>query len=308
MKILITDTLFIFPEHERMLADAGFEFERLPKPDATEEELVQAIKGKAGYILGGIESVTDKVIEAGDELKAIVFTGADWRYFIPGHELATKKGIALANAPGANRFAVAEYTMALMLAMTRNIFELGSTGTKKFETTRSLKGATVGIIGMGRIGAQVARILKPLGANIIYYSREQKPEIEQEVGARFVTLDELLSQSDVISMHASTEIGKGFIGKEQLAKIKDGALLINCGFTEGFDTDALYEELKTGRLRAAQDDPADERFTSLPRSVWFCSNSHTAYNTHEANKVASDMATQTILNLLKTGTDQYKVN
>jgi D-3-phosphoglycerate dehydrogenase len=308
MKILITDSLFIFPEHEKMLTDAGFEIERLDTPTATEEQLIEHIKGKAGYILGGIEDVNEKVIDAADELKAIVFTGSDWRYFISGHKRATEKGIAIASAPGANRFAVAEYTVALILAMTRNLFELGRAGQKKFETTGTIKGSTVGIIGMGRIGAQVARILKPLGANIIYYSREQKPDIEQEVGATFVSLDELLAQSDIISMHASTEIGKGFIGKEQLAKVKDGALLVNCGFTEGFDADALYEELKAGRLRAAQDDPVDERFSSLPLSVWYNSNGHTGYNTHEANKTASDMATQSLLNLLKTGTDQYKVN
>ena len=308
MKILITDSLFIFPEHEKMLTDAGYEIERLDKPEATEDELIAAVKGKAGYILGGIEEITDKVIDAADELKAIAFTGADWRHFIPGYKRATEKGIAIASAPGANKFAVAEYTVALILAMTRNIFELGRTGSVKFQTTRSLQGATVGIIGMGRIGSQVSRILHTIGANIIYYSRTPKPEIEKETGAKFVTLDELLSQSDVISMHASTEIGRGFIGKNEFKKIKDGALVVNCGFTGGFDTAALYDELKSGRLRAAQDDPADERFNSLPLSVWFCSNGHTAYNTHEANKTGSDMSTQSILNLLKTGKDQYKVN
>ncbi len=308
MKILITDTLFIFPEHETMLTDAGYEFERLPIPNATEAQLIEAVKGKDGYILGGIEQITDKVIDAGTDLKAIVFTGSDWRYFIPGHAHATEKGIAIANAPGANRFAVSEYTVALMLAMMRNLFELGRTGTTKFQTTRSLKGAKVGIVGMGRIGSQVARIVRSLGAEIIYYGREQKPEIEKELGAKFVDIDTLLSQSDVVSMHASTEIGKGFIGIDQLAKMKDGALLINCAYTEAVDADALYEELKTGRLRAAQDDPADEKFKALPLSIWFNSNDHAAYNTIEANKTASDMATQSMLNLLKTGKDQYRVN
>lgn len=307
-KILITDNLFIFPEHEQLLRDAGYELERLDKPEATEEELMHAVRGKVGYILGGIEKITDTVINSADELKAIVFTGADWRHFIPGHERATERGIAIANAPGANRFAVAEYTVTLMLAMTRNVFELGRTGKTKFQTTSSIKDSTVGIIGMGRIGAQVARILLPLGAKIFYYSRERKPDVEKETRAQFVELDELLSRSDIISMHASTEIGKGFIGREQFKKIKDDTLLINCGFTGGFDKDALFEELKTGRLSAAQDDPADERFNTLPLSVWFCSNGHTAYNTSEANQTASDMATQSMLNLLATGKDKHKVN
>ncbi len=195
-KILITDSLFIFPEHEKQLLDAGYECERLDTPTATEEQLIENLKGKVGYILGGIEKVTDAVIESTDELKAIIFTGADWLNFIPGHELATKKGIAIANTPGANAYAVAEYTLTLILAMIRNILELGCTGDKKFETTRSLNQLTVGIIGMGNIGSLMARHLHSLGAKeIIYYSRQQKPEIEKETGARFVSMDELLAQS-----------------------------------------------------------------------------------------------------------------
>ncbi len=70
--ILITDSLFIFKEHEQALVNAGYKIERLDKPAATEEELIEAIKGKVGYILGGIEKVTDKVIEAADKLRVIV--------------------------------------------------------------------------------------------------------------------------------------------------------------------------------------------------------------------------------------------
>jgi lactate dehydrogenase-like 2-hydroxyacid dehydrogenase len=193
--------------------------------------------------------------------------------------------------------------------MTRNVFELGRTGDKKFQTTRSLNQLTVGIIGMGRIGSLVASHLHAVGVKeILYYSREQKPEIEKSTGAKFVSMDDLLSQSDIVSLHASKEAGTGYIGKDQLAKMKDESLLINCGFTGSVDADALYGELSIGRLRAAQDDPMDERFNSLPFSIWFNSNSHTAFNTHEANKVASDMATISLLNLHETGEDEYKVN
>src|SRR4051812_12441903 len=93
--ILITDSLFIGSEEEARLKEAGHTFERLDKPCATEDELVEAIKGKTGYILGGIESVTERVIESADELKAIAFTGSGYREFIPGWELATKRGVAI---------------------------------------------------------------------------------------------------------------------------------------------------------------------------------------------------------------------
>jgi len=308
-KILITDSLFITSENERQITDAGYGYERLDTPNATEEQLIEALNGKVGYVLGGIEKVTDKVIDSVSNLKVIIFTGADWLNFIPGHKKATEKGIAIANTPGANAYAVAEYTLTLILAMTRNIFELGRTGEKKFQTARSLNQLTVGIIGMGRIGSLVAFNFHALGVKeILYYGRQQKPEIEKATGAKFMTMDELLSQSDIVSLHASKEAGAGYIGKDQLAKMKDESLLINCGFTGGVDADALYAELSTGRLRSAQDDPMDERFNTLPLSVWFSSNSHTAFNTHEANKTASDMATISLLNLLEKGHDKYKVN
>jgi D-3-phosphoglycerate dehydrogenase len=309
-KILITDSLFIYPEHERLLTEAGYEIERLDKPEASEEELMEVIKGKVGYILGGIEKITDNVIDASDELKAIVFTGADWRNFISGSRRAIERGIAIASTPGANTYAVAEYTLTIILAMVRHLFELGRTGEEKFQTVHSLNELTIGIVGMGHIGTRMATILKELGAKkILYYSRTRKFEVEGRAGAEFVDMDTLLRESEIVTLHVSKEVGADFIAKDELAKMKDGALLVNCGFTGGVNKDALFDELKSGRIRAAQDDPMDdERFDALPISAWFNSNSHTAYNTYEANKTASDMATQSVLNLLSTGKDSYRVN
>jgi phosphoglycerate dehydrogenase-like enzyme len=309
-KILITDSLFIYPEHEKLLTDAGYEIERLDKPMASEGELVAAVKGKVGYILGGVEKITDTVVDAADKLKAIVFTGADWRSFIPGSGRATERSIAIASTPGANTYAVAEYALTIILAMTRHLFELGRTGEKKFQTTHSLNDLTVGIVGMGHIGTRMAAILNALGTKkVLYYSRTRKPGIERETGMEFVDMETLLRESDIVTLHASKEVGEDFIGKDELAEMKDGALLVNCGFTGGVNKEALLEELKSGRIRAAQDDPMEDvRFNALPISTWFNSNSHTAYNTFEANKTVSDMATHSLLNLLATGKDRYRVN
>lgn len=119
-KILVTDSLFIFDEHVKRLEVAGYEIERLDTPTANEEQLIEALKGKVAYILGGVEKVTDKVLESTNELKVIAFTGADWKALITGWATATKKGIAISNAPGGNSFAVAEFSIALGLAMQRN--------------------------------------------------------------------------------------------------------------------------------------------------------------------------------------------
>ncbi len=307
-KILITDSLFIFPEHEKALTDAGYEIERLDKATATEEELIKAVEGKVGYIMGGIEKVSDKVIEAGKDLKSIVFTGSDWRAFIPGHESATKRGILIANTPGANSFAVGEYAITLMMAMMRNIFELGKTGTKKFQTTRSLNELTVGIIGMGKIGSKVASDMKNFGAKkVIYFSRSQKPEIEK-YGIEYLEMDEVLKQSDVIFLLIPKSTGANFIGSKEFKLMKDKCLFVNIASRSLVDKDALLEELKSGRLSAVQDGPMDESFDILPLSVWFNSNDSTAYNTHSANKTASDMAVSSIINLIEKGEDKYKAN
>lgn len=306
--ILITDSLFIFPEHEQKLREAGFELTRLDKSEATEAELIEAVKGKHGYILGGVERITDRVIEAADELEAIAFTGSDWKAFITGHERATQRGISIANTPGANSYAVGEYAITLMLAMMRNVFELGRTGTKKFQTTHSLNELTVGIIGMGKVGARVATSLKNLGAKrVIYFSRTRKPQIETE-GVDYHTMEDVLHQSDVVFLLVPKSTGSDFLGAKELKMMKDGALLINVASRSLVNSDALYQELESGRLRAAFDGAIDDRFNSLPLSHWFNSNESAAYNTLGANKIASDMATESIINLLNTGEDKYKVN
>ncbi len=292
------------------IRDAGFELTRLDKPKATEEELIEVVKGKHGYILGGIEQITDKVIASADVLEAICFTGSDWRHFIPGHESATQKGIAVANCPGANATAVAEYTMSLMLAMIRELFDLGRTGTKTFKTTKSLQGSVVGIVGMGHIGEKVARILTTFGVKeVLYFNKTRKENMEQEIGMRYVSMEQLLQSSDVVTLHTSKQAGKGYFTKEYLGMMRDGALLVDCSFEGSIDMDALYEELEKGRLRAACDGENNEdRFKQLPLSVWYISNAPTAYNTAYANKFASDMATESLINLLNNKKDSYKIN
>lgn len=312
-QILITDSLFIYPEHEEKLRNAGFEITRLDKPQATEAELIQAVAGKHGYLLGGIEQITDAVIDAADKLEAICFTGSDWRWFIPGYELATNKGIAITNCPGANAGAVAEYTLSLMLAMTRQIFDMGRTGDKTFRTTKTLQGSTVGIVGMGHIGERVVHILKTFGVSkILYYSRTRKENLESELGIEYASLEDLCKQSDVVTLHAPKIAGKGYFNRECIENMRDGTLLINCSFDGAVDMIALYEHLQSGRIMSAMDDtnskPQDVGYNDLPLSVWYTSNAPTAYNTEYANKLASDIATDSIINLLTTGPDQYVVN
>jgi phosphoglycerate dehydrogenase-like enzyme len=308
--ILITDSLFIHKEHEGKIRAAGYEIERLDKPKASEEELIAAIKGKVGYILGGIEEVTEKVIDAANELKVIVFTGIGYKNFIPAWEYATKKGIAIANAPDGPTHAVAEWAVIMALAMNRGIFDLGRAGQKDFMTTKGIEGQNVGIIGLGRIGKQIAEMIKPFRpASLSYYSKHRHEDSEASLGVAYKELNALLGESDIVFVCVSEDAGKDFIGQKELAAIKDGTLLVSF-MTEGIiNDDALLKELTSGRLRAASDHPGkSEEFKKLPLGTWYCSNASSAFNTTSALKLTSDMATNSLLNILETGEDKNLVN
>jgi phosphoglycerate dehydrogenase-like enzyme len=304
--ILITDSLFIHKQHEEKIRAAGYEIERLDKPQATEEELVGAVKGKIGYILGGIEHVTEKIIDAGTELKAIVFTGIGYKEFIPAWEYATGKGIAIANAPDAPTHAVAEWAVTMALAMNRGVFESGRTGQKDFLTTKGIEGQRVGIVGLGRIGKHIGEMLGAFRpASISYYSRRKHPDSTYQ----YKELGDLLSTSDIVFLCVSKDAGQDFINAGELAQMKDGALLVTFGTHGIVNESALLKELESGRIRTASDNPfKDERFKNLPLSTAYWFNGSNAFNTPIELKLTSDMATESLLNLLERGADQYRVN
>jgi len=299
-QVLVTDSLFIYEEHVKQLEAAGYEVVRLDKPEATEEELISALKGKVGYILGGIEKVTEKVLASTDELKAIVFTGTDTEEFIPGLRFAKQKGIAVDNTPGTNAFAVSEYAVAIALAMERNLFELGPLGSKTFETRPSLKGLTIGIVGAGNIGTKVGQMIRAFEPeSLLYFSRSENDSLKTQ-GARFVPLSDLVAASDLIFI-AVPKQAEGLLSSDMIAKAKHNALIVSISALEVIDMDALLLRLKAGTLRAAVDwPPPSAEYKSLSPQVWFNSNNHAAYNTFEANQKASDMAVTLLLDLLSS--------
>ena len=234
--VLITDSLFIGKEHEKRIKKAGFEIERIDNPKLSEDELCKAVKGKVGYILGGVENVTEKVINSADELKAISFTGSGYSEFISGHKTATKNGILISNAPGGNADAVAEYTLALILMMNRELLNLGRIGEKSFKTTKSLKGKTIGIIGLGKIGLLVCKYLKSIGVDdILYNSKNRKYHFESGLNLESVSKGDLMNRCDIISIHCSKDAGDEFINKNDLQLMRKNSILINTAFPEAVD-------------------------------------------------------------------------
>lgn len=307
--ILITDDLFVLPEHEQRLRDAGYDIMRLNRPRATEEELCKAIQGKTGYIIGGLERVTDKVIEAADKLEAIVVPAIGYKTFLPAWKLAAEKGIAVANTPDAPTQEVSEWAITAALVMNRHFLELGRVGKEQFMVTKGIEGQNVGIIGLGRTGTRIAEMLQVFRpTSINYYSRQSKPELEQRLGLERKELAETLSQSDIIFICVTgDESTHNFIGAKEFAAIRQDALFVSFMHPGVIDESALLAALKQKRFRAISDWPMGDAFNELPFSHWYCMNA-TNTLTEAGIKLFSDMAVASMLNILKDGRDQNRVN
>jgi len=297
--ILVTDTLFILPEHERQLQAAGFSTHRLPKLKADEAELAEAIKGKDGYILGGVERVTRPVIDAADRLKAIVFCGTDYQTFIPAWEHASDRGIMVANVPDGHTHAVAEWALSAALVMSRDFFGLGRTGAVVSATTPGLEGQTVGIVGLGHIGSRIAAMLKPFRpGRILYASNHRHADVAADHQLHYATLPSLLRQSDVVFLCVSLKGNTNFFGREQFNLMKNGAVLVSFMQPGVINADALHEALATAKVKVASDYPIDPRFQQFPASTYYCGNESNAFNTTAGVRYTSDRAVQKIISLL----------
>jgi len=172
-------------------------------------------------------------------------------------EAATRKGIAVMNTPGANAVAVAEHTFALMLALARHIPHADVTThagkwEKKGLQGTELRAKTLGIVGLGRIGMEVAKRAGGFGMKVIAHDPFISTAVAREQGIRLTELDELYRESDYLTLHVGlTPQTAHMINAESLPKLKRGARLINCARGELVDTAALADALKSGRLAGA---------------------------------------------------------
>lgn len=169
---------------------------------------------------------------------------------------AEAHGIAVRNTPNASSHSVAELAVAHMFSCARFISVAGATmregkwEKKAYGKGIELRGKTLGIVGYGRIGACLGDIAQALGMKVLAYRRHPQPELESPT-LRFTTLDELLASSDFVSLHTPAIPGKPLMDRENIAKMKDGAVLINTSRGANVDEEALLEALNTGKLRAA---------------------------------------------------------
>jgi D-3-phosphoglycerate dehydrogenase len=232
-------------------------------------------------------------------------------------EEATRRGIVVMNTPGANAIAVAELTLGLMIAMCRSIPRANATmhaakWEKKSLQGSELRGKTLGIVGLGRIGLEVARRAKAFGMDLIGYDPFIAPVIARENGVTLVPIDEIFSSSDFLSLHVGlTPQTEGLINKHSIAIMKKGIRIINCARGELIVDEALAEAIKSGHVAGAALDVF--RSEPLKQSPYFeldnvLLSPHIAGSTDEAQEAIGIQLANQVRDYLKLGVVQNAVN
>ena len=304
-EILVTDTLFIDGENEKMMTKAGYRIVRLEKLCATEEELIENLQGKIGYILGGIEQVTNSVIDKSPSLKAISFTGSGYREFIPAWPYALEKKIRLSAAPGANAQSVAEFAVSLALPMMRNVFSLSAGNGSKFFMAREISSQTALIVGFGKIGRIVAGMLRNLGFSVVVAAHKSIPS---DCPFPVIDLEKALVEVDVVSLHVSHPNGDMILNSDRLNLMREGSVVINTSFPHAVDVSAAITHARSGKIRFAFDARPSNLPPDLPYGTFVSMNAQSGFLTKEAIKRTSDRVTATMINLLCGNSDPDEIN
>lgn len=260
------------------------------EPSSDPQDLVQKLVDFDVIIAMRERSAFPKaVVDKLGKLRMIALTGA--RTWTMDLDSCTRKHIVVCRtAATIASAATAELALGLLLAAARHLPAADASMKdgrfqQKLAVGRVLDGATLGVIGLGKIGSRVARYGRALGMNVLGWSRNLTDEVADAAGARRVDKDTLLAESDAISLHVVlSERSRGIIGAADLAKMKDDAILVNTSRGPLIDEAALLENLRGGRLTAALDVydqeplPADHPLRSLPNTVL---TPHQGYCTHE---------------------------
>lgn len=233
----------------------------IPSPEPRGDEWESSGKRElsdSDFMLVGMEKITKEMLEHCHQLKLIQRFGVG--YDNVDLEAATARGIPVANVAGVTSVSVAEYTICAILSLLRNVPEYDSLvrqgkwkGHISNDENYELCGKTVGIVGMGAIGQALARRLGGFGVRMLYSDVTMlSPELEAELHVKRVSLEELLEQSDIVTLHVPlTDMTRRMIGAQELAKMKPAAYLIHAARGGVVDEAALVEALNSGRLAGA---------------------------------------------------------
>ena len=263
------------------------EFEIFYGKQPDDQTVIERLAGAQAVISGW--GMSNTVIAALPQIEVISFTGLGASTYIDIAE-TTRRNIIVTHTNSAAE-TIAEHTMGLMLDAARHISRLDRDirkGCWNMDVVgMDLRGKTLGLVGFGKIAEAVVPLANAFGMKVIAWTRKPSPERENQHGVEFTELDDLLSNSDIVSLHLlSTPETNGLIDADRLRSFKPGALLINTARSQILDEGALVALLKSGHIAAAGVDvfddepiPSDHLFIELNNVVM---TPHVAYNTPEA--------------------------
>ena len=290
MKITLLNSLEVKEEiildNKNKLEKLGHEFNYYDSLAKDDDEIIERLKDSDIAIITNKPLITNVIDNCKNlEMIDVAFTGVDHVDL----DSVKENGITLLNASGYSDDSVAELVIGLTIAVMRrfnenrkNIFD-DENNSLMGET---LKGKKFGIVGTGNIGIKLIELLQVFGCDILAYSRTEKEDVKA-MGVKYVDLDTLLKESDIVSLHIpNNNQTKGFLGKDELDKMKDNAILINCARGPVVDNDYLAKLLNEDKLRAGIDvfdmEPPLPKDYPLRNAKNVILTNHVAFYTKEA--------------------------
>lgn len=296
MKISLIDPLLvdekIIESHKEKIEKLGHEFQYFKKSASDDEKIIERLKDSDVAIITNNKFSKNVIENTNLKLIDVAFTGFNHVDI----EACNEKNIIVENASGYSDDSVAELVLGLTISLMRkfnenrkNMYE-----DEPFNLIgQIIKGKTVGVVGTGKIGIRVIELFKAFGANILAYSRSEKDEVKN-LGAKYVSLDELLKNSDIVTIHLpQNKETCGFIGQNELDLMKDKAILINCARGPIVDNDYLAKLLNEDKLRAGIDvfdmEPPIDKNYPLRNAKNTVLTNHVGFLTQEAMDIRCEI-------------------
>lgn len=311
-KVLVSDELS--PTGLEILRKGGLTVD--VKTGLPKEELIRILPEYQALVVRSATKVDREVLEAGRALKVVGRAGVG----VDNVDVAeaTRRGIVVMNTPGGSAVTVAEQTVAMILSMLRHIpaatasVKAGKWEKKRFQG-REAAGKTLGVIGIGNIGAIVVERAQAFGMKVIGHDPFISRDAASKLGVELVSLDELWSRSDVISLHVPlSEQTRHLVNARTLAKMKPGSYLVNAARGGVVDEMALAEALRSGHLAGAALDvfekeppPPDHPLFELEN---FVAAPHLGASTQEAQQTVADLLAEQVVAFFKEGEIRNAVN
>jgi D-3-phosphoglycerate dehydrogenase len=272
----------------------------------SQDDLIAQVPGAHALIIRSGVQITPEVLNAAPELKAIARAGVG----VDNIDLAacTEHGVIVMNTPGGNTVSTAEHTFDLMLALARHLPQ-GHVSLREGRWERKqyvgveLRGKTLGLVGLGRVGQEVAKRAIAFEMTVIAFDPYVPPSVFNNIGVQKVATDELYARSDFISLHAPLmDETRGMINADALGKMKDGVRLVNAARGGLINDDDLAEALKSGKVAGAALDvydvepPSDDHpLIGLPNTI---TTPHLAASTIDAQINVAVQAAQQVIDVL----------